>query len=218
MQKKIEIVELLNCSKIKPPRRQICKTINKRFISYNCKNQKTKSILFSNYPTYLINQLHFLIIVTTRFLKIVFKSNRGIQLVYLNHNADLLFESSFLVIKYNFQNALYFKINNQTTLSNTPKVFNLSEITNPIEFVVYGFFQKQTYYIEFEPTLTLNSKSFNTSISNLNIELNNPRNLILSMKNIQNKIKTPKVKNQRIKYNNQNIKILTQPFNQKEFI
>lgn len=174
--------------------------------------------MFSNYPTYLINQLHFLIIVTTRFLKIVFKSNRGIQLVYLNHNSEKLFDSSFLVVSYNFQNALYFKINNQTTLSNTPKVFNLSEITNPIEFVVYGFFQKQTYYIEFEPTLTLNSKSFNTSISNLNIELNNPRNLILSMKNIQNKIKTPKVKNQRIKYNNQNIKILTQPFNQKEFI
>lgn len=138
--------------------------------------------------------------------------------MYLNHNSEKLFDSSFLVVSYNFQNALYFKINNQTTLSNTPKVFNLSEITNPIEFVVYGFFQKQTYYIEFEPTLTLNSKSFNTSISNLNIELNNPRNLILSMKNIQNKIKTPKVKNQRIKYNNQNIKILTQPFNQKEFI
>jgi hypothetical protein len=151
-------------------------------------------------------------------LKIVFKSNRAINLVYLNHNADLLFESSFLVIKYNFQNALFYKINNQTTLSNTPKVFNLSVITNPIEFVVYGFFEKQTYYIEFEPSLTFNSKSFNTSISNFNIELNNPSKLNLSIKTIQNKINTPKIRKQTIILNNQKIKILTQPFNQKEFI
>jgi hypothetical protein len=174
--------------------------------------------LFSNYFPYLINKLHFLLIVTTRFLKIVFKSNRAIKLEYLNHNADQLFDSSFLVVSYNFQNTLYFKINNQTTLSNTLKVFNLSEITNPIEFIVFGFFEKQTYYIAFQPSLTLNSNSFVTSISNLNIKLNNPSNLILSIKNIQNKIKTPKVKNQRIKCNNKNIKILTQPFNQKEFI
>jgi hypothetical protein len=144
-------------------------------------------------------------------LKIVFKSNRGIQLVYLNHNSDQLFDSSFLVVSYNFQNALYFKINNQTTLSNTPKVFNLSEIKNPIEFIVYGFCQKQTFYIAFQPSLTLNSNSFVTSISNLNIELNNPSKMILNIKTIQNKIQTPKTKNQKIK-------ILTKPFNQKEFI
>ena len=174
--------------------------------------------MFSNYPTYLINQLHFFIIVSTRFLKIIFKSNRAINLVYLNHNADLLFESSFLVVSYNFQNALYFKINNQNTLSNTPKVFNLSVLSNPIEFVVYGFFEKQTYYIEFEPSLTFNSKSFNTSISNFNIELNNPSKLNLSINTIQNKINTPKIRKQTIILNNQKIKILTQPFNQKEFI
>lgn len=174
--------------------------------------------MFSNYFPYLINQLQFLLIVTTRFLKIVFKSNRAIKLVYLNHNADHLFDSSFLVIKYNFQNALYYKINNQTTLSDSPKVFNQNEITNPIELVVYGFFQKQTYYIEFGPTLTLNSKSFATSISNLNIELNNPSRLNLNIKTVQNKINTLKIKKQTIILNNQKIKILTQPFNQKEFI
>lgn len=174
--------------------------------------------MFSNYFPYLINKLHFVLIVTTRFFKIVFKSNRGIQLVYLNHNADKLFDSSFLVVSYNFQNALYFKINNQTTLSNTPKVFNLSEITNPIEFAVHGFFEKQTYYIEFEPALTLNSNSFVTSISNLNIEVNNTSKLILNIKTIQNKINTPKIKKQTIILNNQKIKILTNPFNQKEFI
>lgn len=167
--------------------------------------------MFSNYFPYLINKLHFLLIVTTRFLKIVFKSNRAIKLEYLNHNADQLFDSSFLVVSYNFQNALYFKINNQTTLSNTPKIFNLNEITNPIEFIVYGFYQKQTFYIAFQPSLTLKSNSFVTSISNLNIELNNPSNLILSIKNIQNKIISPKIKKQKIK-------ILTNPFNQKEFI
>lgn len=167
--------------------------------------------MFSNYFPYLINKLHFLLIVIIRFIKIAVESNRAIKLEYLNHNGDQLFGSSFLVIKYNFQNALYFKINNQTTFSYTPKVFNLSEITNPIEFVVYGFFQKQTYYIKFEPTMTLNSKSFNTSISNLNIEQNNPSNLILSIKNIQNKIISTKIKKQKIK-------ILTNPFNQKEFI
>ena len=167
--------------------------------------------MFSNYFPNLINQLQFLLIVTIRFIKIIFKSNRTIQLGYLKHNADNLFDSSFLVIKYNFQNALYYKINNQTTLSDTPKVFNLSEITNPIEFVVYGFFERQTYYIAFQPSLTLNSNSFVTSISNLKIELNNPSKLSLKLKSIQNKIKTPKIKKQKIK-------ILTNPFNQKEFI
>lgn len=174
--------------------------------------------MFSNYFPNLINQLQFLLIVTIRFIKIVFKSDRAIQLRYLNHNADHLFDSSFLVIKYNFQNALYYKINNQTTLSDTPKVFNLSEITNPIEFVVYGFFERQTYYIAFQPSLTLNNNSFVTSISNLKIELKNSSKLILNIKTIQNKIKTPKIKNQRIIYSNKNIKILTKPFNQKEFI
>lgn len=174
--------------------------------------------MFSNYFSYIINKLHFLLIVFIRFIKIVFKSNRAIKLEYLNHNSDHLFDSSFLVLKYNFKNALYYKINIQTTVSNTPKVFNLNEITNPIEFVVYGFFERQSYYIAFEPSLTLNSNSFVTSISNLNIELNNPSNLIISITNFQNKIKTPKVKNLSIKYNNKNIKILTQPFNQKEFI
>lgn len=174
--------------------------------------------MFSNYLSSLINLLQFYIIVIFRFIKIVFKSNRATHLVYLNYDTEHLFDSSFLVVSYNFQNALYYKINNQNTLSDTPKVFNLSEISNPIEFVVYGFLEKKTYHLEFEPSLTLNSKSFNTSITNLKIELNNSSKLNLNIKTIQPTIKSPKIKSPKIILKNHKIKILTKSFNQKEFI
>lgn len=127
--------------------------------------------MFSKYLKYLIEKLQFFKVVIVRFFIVLLRKRRGIELLYLNYDKEHLFDNSYIVINYSFNNALYFRFGDNVTLEKQIKIFNLKYYNKEIDFVVYGFFQQKQYKIQFEPQYTLNSDSFKTTISNFTIKL-----------------------------------------------
>ena len=164
--------------------------------------------MFSQYLKYLIEKLLFFRVVIARLFIILFRKRRDIELLHLDYNKEHLFETSYMVINYRFRNAIYYRFGKHLTLEKKIKIFNINNFENEFDLLVYGFFQKKAYRIQFEPTLTLNNTSFKTTFSNLTLE-----NKVLNGPNINCKIEKPIIRTKKIK-----IKIKTNSFNKNEFI
>jgi hypothetical protein len=167
--------------------------------------------LFTNFLISLLTKLRFIKVVIARFLIILFRRRKGIELLHLQYDTEHLFDNSLMVINYRFKNALYYKFGNRKTLEKQIKIFNLKNFDNEFQLTVYGFFQKKAYKLKVEPQLTLNSESFKTSISNLSLKLEEQNNPILS--NLSFRL----IKKNTI-INTSQIKLKTNSFNQNEFI
>ncbi|RXR21621.1 hypothetical protein [Flavobacterium stagni] len=107
-----------------------------------------------------------------RFIKILFKRNKMLKESELHYFNKYLFEQSFVIIHYSFKNALYYSFNGKIELNSGIKIFNISNVTNPIQFRVYGFFQSKEYTLQLEVTNRLNSEKFKTELDNFKIQLN----------------------------------------------
>jgi hypothetical protein len=127
--------------------------------------------LFLHYFTYLFKKLQFILIVITRFLKILFRRRRGIELLYLDYSDEYVFENSYIILKYRFRNVLWYRFGCHKTLEKQIKIFNLKNFDKEFDFVVYGFFSKKSYKFKFEPQLGLNAEKFKTQFHNLSNEL-----------------------------------------------
>lgn len=131
-------------------------------------------ILFSDYFKPIANKIKFGAIVIGRVLKIMLRRNKNIELLHLDYSTKNLFESSFLVLHYDFKNALWYNIENlKKTTQIESIVFNLTNFKGlPIVFIVHGFFQKKVYVLNVETNKILNNKTFKNNISNLKIKRN----------------------------------------------
>lgn len=174
--------------------------------------------MFSNYFLYILEKLRFFRVVVARFLIILFRRRKGIELLRLKYNTDHLFKNSFIIINYRFKNAIYYQFGNHKTLEKEIKIFNLKNFENEIQLIVYGFFRKKTYLLKFEPKLTLESKKFCTSFSNFNIKLEEYNIPKLSNPLFYITIDKPIVKSQKTEISNKKISITNNSFNQNEFI
>ena len=174
--------------------------------------------MFSYYITYLIEKLNFLKVVISRFLTILFRRRKEIELLHLEYDTKYLFDNSFIIINYRFRNAIYFQFGNHITLEKEIKIFNLKKIDNEFQLNVYGFFRRKRYLLKFEPKLTLESQKFKTSFSNfcLKIEEQNIPNFPQPLFYLA--IDKPSIKPPKTKIVNKTITTKTNSFNQNEFI
>lgn len=174
--------------------------------------------MLSHYLVYLLEKLHFLKFVIARFLIILFRRRKGIELVCLEYNTDHLFDNSLIIINYQFKNAVYYKFGNHKTLEKQIKIFNLKNFDKEFNLTVYGFFRKKTYQLKFEPKLTLESERFKASFSNFNLKLEKQYLPNLSHPLFYFTLNQPAIKLSKVKLSNKNITIKTNSFNQNEFI
>lgn len=167
--------------------------------------------MFTEYFKYLIEKLQFIKIVFYRFFIILFRKRKRIELLYLNYDKEHLFETSYLVINYRFRNAIYYQFGKHLTLEKKIKIFNIKNLENEFDLVVFGFFQKKTYRIQFEPKLALNTDPFKATISNLTVKLIEQKLPKLAHPKIYSNIKQPII-------NTKKIKIKNNSYNQNEYI
>jgi hypothetical protein len=156
--------------------------------------------------------------VIARFFIILFRPRKRIEETYLNYSTEHLFDNSYIIINYRFKNALWYRFGKHITLEKQIKIFNLKNFDKEFDFVVYGFFGSMRYKLKFEPQLTLDSSSFKTAFSYLNLKLEERTIPVLTHSLIKCEINKPNIKIPEIKINQPKIEILKITFNQNEFI
>ncbi len=174
--------------------------------------------MFTKHLTYLLNKLRFTIVVIARFIKILFRKKKEIEILYLNYETKHLFDTSYLIINYRFKNAIYYRFGNDISLEKQIKIFDLNNIDSEFDLVVNGFFDSKTYNLKFEQENTLDKTNFMTSISNLNVRLEQRVIPKLTHSKIRCRIITQKVSSTRIVINQPRIKISNTNFNQNDFL
>ncbi|MDD3005842.1 hypothetical protein [Flavobacterium sp.] len=166
----------------------------------------------------IINSIKLYFKIALRFLLILFRKERRIIELYFDSGNESLFEDSFLIIKYRFKNAIYYKVNNKLTLENQIKIFNVKNINTAIPFIVYGWFEKKHYLIEVQPEKTLNSKSFKTQINNLKISIIPNEVPKLIPNHISINTKTISVNTPKVFVGVNKVQIKTNSFTQNDFL
>lgn len=112
-------------------------------------------IYFSDYFKLIGGKIKFAFVVVGRFIKILFRRRKRIELLQLEYSRKYLFDNSYLIIKYRFKNALWYKFKKlKTTTEKHGAVFNLKSIdATDIALTAYGFFQKKVYHISVVPEM-----------------------------------------------------------------
>jgi len=174
--------------------------------------------LFSHQLKYLLKQGVFAKIVFARLLIILFKKNKDIGLIELNYNTQYLFMNSFIIVEYKFNNALWYSFNNKKTLEKNIKIFNLENINQNLDIVVFGLFRKKKYSLKFEPELKMENQNFKTNFSNLSLTLRTNSIPQLTHSSIEVFISEPQFKRSMIKINQPTFDIKHHNYNQNEFI
>lgn len=170
-----------------------------------------------NFIDKILNKFHFLKVGITRFFTILFRRKKGIELLLLDYAEEHIFEKSYLVINYRFRNAIYYKFGNLKTLEKQIKIFDSRNFEKEFHLEVYGFFQKKKYKIRYEPKLMLDDANFKTSLTNLNLKLEEkPFPKLISL--FFSDIKKPIIINNEIEIKQSKIKISNKTFNQTDFI
>lgn len=164
-----------------------------------------------------LDKLNFMKVVIARFLTILFRRRKGIELLFLDYADEHVFEKSYLVINYRFRNAIYYKFGNLKTLEKQIKIFDLKNFENDFDITVYGFFQKKKYKIKVEPKLMLDDTNFKTSLSNLYLKLEE-KPFPKLMPVFFSDVKKPIIIDNEIEIKQSKIKISNTTFNQTDFI
>lgn len=174
--------------------------------------------MISNYFKYWLKKLQFIIIVISRFFKILFRKNRNINLLLLDYNTDYIFKNSLIIINYRFRNGIWYKFGNHKTTEKQIKIFNLKNFDQEFELTVFGWFQKKKYLLKFEPTVILNNHTFKTSLNNLFINLEDQNIPKFDHPNINLSIKSFDIDHTKINFITKPITINNNPFKLNEFI
>lgn len=117
-----------------------------------------------------LNKINFILIVVSRFLKILFLRRKSIKLLHLLYAKNYQFDNSYLIILYRFKNALWYDFKGiKKTIEEDIIILNIKTIPKmPIELIVHGFFRKKSFSISVVPENTIESKLFRTELNGLN--------------------------------------------------
>ena len=184
-------------------------------------------LYFSRYIQLVKEKIIFFFIVFTRALRLLFTSSQSIECIYLDFAPKHHFTSSYLIIRYQFRNALWYHFKGfKKTTDNEVVVFNLKAISAaPIELVVHGLFRRKTFILNVTPESTLINTTFKTAVTRLrDIDLKRNR---LQLQNIKPLLidkkpalinKKPSLVNKEIKLTPGTIKIEYPSFNQTDYL
>ena len=108
----------------------------------------------SNYFKPIASKIKFVAIVISRCFRIFFRRRWSIQKDYLDFSTENIFENSYLVIRYNFNNALWYNFKGiKKTTQKTPLVLDTANIdATDITLIVQGLFRKKKYKISIVPS------------------------------------------------------------------
>ena len=171
------------------------------------------AVYFSVYFSPILKNARFVSKVLLSFFKILFKKEKALVLVQLKYSQKHLFDKSYLIISYQFENAILYNFKGIKTTANTqPLVLNLANLKkSTITLTVKGFFQKKVYRLEIVPENVLITDSFKTRIEHINTK-----------KKFSNKpvLKAQKVTttNRAIQLKKENLQFNYSTFNQTDFL
>ena len=135
------------------------------------------------------------------------------MLIHLDYATEHIFDNNYIVISYRFRNALWYGFGKYKTLEKQIKVFNFKNLDQEFDFIVYGWFQKKVYRLNFKPQLTIDTRPFKTKLHNFFTEVEFQTIPSISLSDFNYSIKNPD-----IKINNQSIQIQTNNYNQTDYI
>ncbi|HSC54173.1 MAG TPA: hypothetical protein VLC98_11145 [Phnomibacter sp.] len=173
----------------------------------------TNILFFSDYIKPVAKRLRFILIVCRRFFIILFRWRKGIKLLHLDYAKKYHFDSSYLIIRYRFRNALWYNFKNiNKTTEKKIIVLNLKNVPEkPIELIVFGFFRRATFRISVTPESILQNNNFKISINGIN-EVEGISTPIV-LKSIKPILMLPK-----INVNDQGLQIKQPLYNQTDFL
>lgn len=177
-------------------------------------------LIFSGSLRKLVAIIKFYSIKSWNIFVLIFKWNKEIQPIQLSYFRDWRLEKSYLIIHFNFKNAVWYQLQSIKKIDcSKPIILNLENIKeSKLELIVYGLFRKKIYIIDTTKNKTITTNSFKTTISNINIVEQIISNLML-------KLQKPFFKNEEISLKLNEIETAINPihltfnnFTQKEFI
>jgi len=162
--------------------------------------------------------LRFILIVCCRALPVMFRFGGRIHILRLEYENKYLFEQSYIIIRYKFKNALWFKFGEHITLEKQIKILNLKNFDKEFDFVVYGLFRRKVYKLSFRPDHTLKTDNFKTMLNGLALEFNPLPDVIVDCQKVNANIAAPIIDVTPIVMRKERIEIQTNTYNQTEFI
>jgi hypothetical protein len=151
---------------------------------------------------------------------LLFKWNKNIKPIQLSYFREWRFEKSYLIIHFNFKNAIWYQLKNIKRINCLqPIILNLENIKEKqIEFSVYGFFRKEIYLIDIVKSETLITETFKTEINQINIiqQIATSFNLKLQKPLLEKQI--IRLEQNKIETNIKPITLNLKNYNQKEYI
>lgn len=179
-----------------------------------------KFIYFSQYINPIKEKIKFSLIVILRFLKVLFRRKKSIHLSQLDFARKYHFDSSYLIIRYQFKNALWYNFKGlKKTTDREVIILNFNKITSfPIELIVHGFFRKEKYVIYAMPEKTLRNGSFKTTINGISDLSLHIKTIDCSPKPMQVIVRKPPIKEQSITIEHPEIQLHFSPYTQTDFI
>jgi hypothetical protein len=97
--------------------------------------------------------------VATRIIKIFFRTDKTIRLIYSNYSNKHFFGDKFIILDYRFRNALWYKVGDKIT-EKRHFLLEKPEMPQKIVLTVYGFFRKKMYLLDFSAADYIDSSTF----------------------------------------------------------
>ncbi len=147
-------------------------------------------------PVY--KRVKFCFIVLWRIFQLLVRRKIVVKLLNLDYCQKYNFNQGFLILRYSFQNALWYECKNilKTTDPNII-VLNLERIKDcPIELIVHGLFNKKSYPIEIEIRKSLDPDYSHATIDDFSLQFLNTGQLHSMLPSL-----VIKQSNQEVKFN-----------------
>ncbi|MBK5214799.1 MAG: hypothetical protein JJE55_14200 [Flavobacteriaceae bacterium] len=176
--------------------------------------------LFSDSLRQFGKYLKFQSLKFRKWIFILFKRNRKLHKISFDYYKNWQFEHGLLVINFQFKNAIWYKIGDYKSLDFIKPIFlNLQNTKSDlVVFEVYGFFQKQVYYIKLNKATKIDNQPFNTKIFNISELTIMPNQIFPQMTKPIIKVDKPKVKISGLSVESISIEIIPSKFKTQDYI
>lgn len=166
----------------------------------------------------MTNKLEFYLGILKRFFLILFLRDKSIELFYLKYSTEYLFDNSYIIIRYRFKNAIWYRFGEHSTAEDHFTILDIKNNDPNLNLIVYGFFCKKKYQIKIEPNLRFNNLNFKAKVLGLepDLILHKVPAGFSSRINIMDKIIETSFVKRRI--NNKPIELKTNQYNLNDFI
>lgn len=114
--------------------------------------------------------LKFQYLKLRKWLAILFKKRKNLDLVSFNYFKNWHSDRSFLIVDIQCRNMIWFKIDNYKSIFyNQPIIVDLITIkADHFDIEIFGFSQKQTLRVDLRKEIKIYSESFKAKLTNLN--------------------------------------------------